>query len=165
MDQIAIGRVRSSFGLDGSFKVQSYSGETEHFLTLRSIELSKEGKIRHAIVESVRVIGNSPLVKISGVDTPEAAKLLAGWDITVDRTFAAALAAGEYYQSDLVGLSVLANGVAVGTVASVYDGPQSVLLEVQTENGSRLLPFMDRFVGDIDVEARTIELWELWFLE
>ena len=40
-DLIAIGFVRTSYGVKGDIKVSSYSGETAHFLQLKEVFLKK----------------------------------------------------------------------------------------------------------------------------
>ena len=54
------------------------------------------------------------LVKFAGVDDREAAQVLAGWELWVDRSRAAPLAAGEYYAADLCRLRRLRRGRAGG---------------------------------------------------
>ena len=46
------------------------------------------------------------------------------------------------------------------------DGPQSLLLEVQSVADKKmyLVPFMDQYIGSVDVPARIIELKAPWLL-
>lgn len=42
----------------------------------------------------------------------------------------------------------------------------SDILEIETEDGDvKLVPFMDRFIGNVDTKKGTIVLTEGWFLE
>lgn len=44
MDEIAIGKIRTSHGVKGFLKVLSFSGETEHFFDLKEFVLKKKRK-------------------------------------------------------------------------------------------------------------------------
>lgn len=165
MTPIAIGRVRTSFGLDGSVKIHSFSGETAHFLRLDRVEVRHGSGATTLSVERVRCSGNTPIVKFRGIDTPEAAKALRGAELWVERTSAAPLAADEFYVADLVALELHYRGAPVGTVAGVVDGPDGALLEVESDRERVLVPFREPFIGTVDVSGGTIELLVDWILE
>ncbi|MCK5197610.1 MAG: 16S rRNA processing protein RimM, partial [Spirochaetales bacterium] len=59
MDEIAIGKIRTSHGVKGFLKVLSFSGETEHFLELKEFVLKKNGKTKVLTVESIRASGST----------------------------------------------------------------------------------------------------------
>jgi 16S rRNA processing protein RimM len=60
----------------------------------------------------------------------------------------------EFYDRQLIGLQVRrADGVVVGTVNSVLHLPSQEVLEVETANGPRLVPFVTALVPHIDLEA------------
>ena len=165
MDPIAIGRIRTSYGLDGSVKVESYSGEVDHFRVLTRITLVKGSTRREFAVREFGMKHNMPILKLDGIETPEAAKKLGGYEIIVDRASAAPLRDGEIYLADVVGLTVMYENQPRGTVSSFYEGPQGVLLAVDTAEGAKLVPYMDIYVGEIDWEERTVELKEEWILD
>jgi len=164
--ELVIGRVRSSFGKDGEIKVESLSGETSHFSNLRSIILRTGTRTERFEVERVRPIHRAILMKLVGVDTPEAASTLRGREIVVDRALAVPLEPGEYYYADLDGLEVRLAGSAVGRVAAIWESGSVPLLELVLKDGSsRLVPFQSRFFGDVDLENERIELLDEEILE
>jgi len=60
----------------------------------------------------------------------------------------------EVYLHDLVGLEVQRlDGVVIGKVAGYYDLAHGILLEVQRERDTVLLPYRDEFIAAVDVEA------------
>ena len=71
---------------------------------------------------------------------------------------------GEIYLHDLPGMRVeLADGTVVGTVATVYELPQGLVLDVarpRTEEGSReqtvMIPYDARTLVGVDAQARVI---------
>jgi 16S rRNA processing protein RimM len=99
------------------------------------------------------------LVKFAGVDDRTAAQALAGWELWVERSRAAPLAAGEYYAHDLCGCGVYADGERAGEVTGVCETGHASLLEVRTGDGRTVMvPFTDHFVGEVDVAARRVAL-------
>jgi 16S rRNA processing protein RimM len=165
MDKLKIGVIRGPQGIQGFVKVISYSGEFEHFRNLKDASLVRDGKSRIAKVESLEIKGDGVLIRFVGVETPEKAREFAGWEIEVERKDACPLDEGEYYVTDLCQCSVLYQGEIVGTVKSVCSGATD-LLEIETlEKKDVLVPFIGKFVGKVDLGARTVELLEKWTLE
>ena len=170
-DLIAIGFVRTSYGVKGDIKVSSYSGETAHFLPLKEVFLKKGNAQKRFDVERVQELNGDILLKLRNLDSPEAAKMYATWDIIVPREFASPLDEGEFYYCDLFGSVLLHEGHRMGVVKSVIDNGASALLEIECDadaEGKRrtvLVPFLDQFIGDVDIKNKTIELKETWFFE
>lgn len=169
MDTLTIGVLGKPRGVHGDVRVRSYSGEVEHFLTLRDVVLVKGGASRQARVREVRVVQGVPVIRFDGVETPEAARSLAGWEISVPRECAAPLGTDEYYWNDLVGCCVTVDGRERGRVVAVVEGAQAPLLEVapsnETASSTVLIPFMSPFVGRVDIEGATIVVERSWILE
>jgi 16S rRNA processing protein RimM len=157
--------VGAPFGLDGRVKIRSLSGETEHFFRLKKITLRRDGAERDYAVEG---FFPRPLsVKLAGIDSPEAAKALAGAELLTERSEAAPLAEGEFYIEDLKGLTVYGGGSAIlGTIADVLEGGGGFLAEIVLVSGEkRLVPFRDEFFGAVDLENSRTELLAAWILE
>lgn len=157
--ELVIGRVRTAHGVRGELKVESLSGEVDHFLGLESVTLVR-GETRETLkVESVRAAHRGLLIKLAGVDSPEVAKKWRGWEIAVPRESASPLGADEYYLADLVGLRVVFDGSLRGTVAAILEGGKTALLEVVLPEGERrIVPFQSEFVSDVDLEGETLTL-------
>jgi 16S rRNA processing protein RimM len=70
--------------------------------------------------------------------------------------------ADEVYLHELIGLAVRRHdGVPVGTVCDVYEAPQGLLIEVDTPNGRRLVPWRDELIAHADWGTRTVRLVDL----
>jgi len=159
MDRLAVGVVRAAHGTGGEVRVHTFSGETEHVLRLRSVGLRRGGVEREAVIESARTALPDVLVKFAGIDSREAAQLLAGWEILVDRAQAAPLADGEVYASDLVGCGVFSGDGRVGEVAGTCELGHALLLEIRTVDGRTVMvPYTDHFIGEVDVAERRLEV-------
>ncbi len=165
-DLLATGLLKSSHGIRGEMKVHSYSDEFAHFFKLKSVSLrNKDGREQIRSIEGCRMNGDELLMKLQGIDSPEAAKALVGWEIWIPRSSAAQLCDGEVYVADLCRCSLTVDGKVVARILSSIDGPQSLLLEVETPDAKKyLVPYMARYVGAVDIKSGTIELLAPWLL-
>jgi 16S rRNA processing protein RimM len=164
-DSLAIGRLGAPKGVRGDLKVHSYSGESAHFRKIKVADLvgtdPATGGPRALKLKVERIEGSGPSLTMAfaGYPTPETARALTGMDIVVPRSEAAPLNPNEWYVVDLVGLSLVVAGEKVAVVRSILEGGADPWLESVVPGGrSALVPFRKEFVGEVDIEAGTIEL-------
>ena len=157
---LATGIVRAPHGVKGFVKVKPYSDDFQHFFSLKEVILQREGKSRNVEIEQVQNHSGELLVKFKGIDSPEEARFISGWDILVPRQQASKLGKGEVYIADLPGMKLVYENEEVGEVVSTMEGAQALLLEVLALDGKKyLVPYMkDIFVSDVDLENGTIKL-------
>jgi len=158
------------FGLAGQIKARPLSGDGRHLLALRSVTLRTDKGERAAAVEAAELLGAGKaaavLFKFRGVDSPEAARGLAGAEVLVPRAEAAPLEPGEFYIEDLKGLAVVDGaGGAIGVLADVVEGGGGFLAEIALPSGERrFAPFRAEFFGEVDVAAGRAVLLSPWVL-
>jgi 16S rRNA processing protein RimM len=158
--------VIGSYGVRGELKLKSYSGETAHLLKIAEARLRKGEKEIELKVERARASGDVVYLKLAGYDSPEKAKELAGFELMLDRARACPLREGEWYIADLVDCELVAEGASLGRVVGVCETSASDLLEVRlAAGGTRLVPFDARYIGDIDIAAKRMELVSPWILD
>ena len=165
---LATGVIRSPHGVKGAVKVHPYSEDFEHFFKLKEVTLQREGKTRVVEIEKVQNHSGELLVKFKGIDSPEDARFISGWDILVPREQASRLGKGEVYTADLQGMKLVYDNEEVGEVVSTMDGAQALLLEVRANKDGKLhlVPFIrDIFVTVGDVKKGTIRLLRLELLD
>ena len=164
MEKLAIGKIGRVHGLKGYVKVKSFSGETDHFYKLEDVTVSNGTQESTYCVENVRSYKEGMLLmKFTGIDSPEKGSSLTNGVIWVPRELASPLSEGEYYLADLCTCSLVKDGVVRGTITAVCDGTNSELLEVRDDQGKmHLIPFIQEFIGDVDIERRTIEILVDW---
>ncbi len=157
---LATGIVRAPHGVKGYVKVKPYSNDFEHFFSLKEVTLQREGKSRKAEIEQVLNHSGELLVKFKGIDSPEDARFISGWDILVPRQQASKLGKGEVYIADLLGMKLVYEKEEVGEVVGTIEGAQALLLEVLALDGKKyLVPYMKGiFVSDVDLDTGTIKL-------
>ena len=166
LEEFVAGAIGAPFGVKGHCKVKVFSGDTRKLQALPVVLLRKDGVERRYAVEETGGAASSFFMKFRGVDTPEAAKLLTGWELVVDRADAAPLDKDEYYIADLRGAEVFLEGLKVGEIVDVLEGGGGQLVEIALPGGERkLVPFRHEFFGSVDPAAHRAELLEAWILE
>ncbi len=165
-DSLVVARIRKPHGVAGLMKIHSYSGSFEHIATAKEVRISFQSGVRTFTIEKKVPSGNEILIKLKGVDTPEAVRELVGGELLLERSKIPPCKKNEFFIADLVGCNILFDKVDVGQVVSVVTNASSDLLEVEKKEGGKVfLPMLPQFIGDINVSAKTIELLESWFLE
>jgi len=160
MEKLTIAIIKRSHGVKGLLRIKSLSGETNHFISLKKIFIRREGKLRGFVIENIKVVSkDNLLIKLEGIDSPEAARGIIGKEILVDRKYAAPLKSGEYYIADLCQCNVFKKDELIGHVKSVIGAGYNDLLEVSGVKGETLMiPFIGHFVFNVDVENKKIML-------
>lgn len=158
--------IRRPFGIDGEVKVHTHNSEFGHLAKLKVALLrAQDGLTRELAIVGYRVVGGEPLMRFAGYESPEQARELNGMHLLVKRSQASPLKKGEFYTADLIGSSVMHQGEKLGEVVSTIDGAQALLLEIRTTGATvHLVPFLAHYIGEIDIEGRTIELLTPWVL-
>jgi 16S rRNA processing protein RimM len=98
------------------------------------------------------------VVKMVGVDSREDTEAYRQMSVFADAEDLPPLEEDEFFIHDLVGLDVSdEDGGAVGTVTDVLHLPaQDVLVVSRSGREPAMIPVVDEFIVDIDVEARRI---------
>jgi len=158
--------VQSTYGIHGEVKILPNNEECSHLKKLKQVVLRyKDETERTVVIEKFRMQGSQALMKFAGYDNPEDARALAGCRLMVERSKAAPLKKGEYYVTDFIGCTMVHDGVVLASVEKVLEGAQTVLMEVLATDGKRyMVPYLEQFIGIVDLESRTIELIAPWIL-
>jgi 16S rRNA processing protein RimM len=163
LNEANAGRVAGVFGLRGELKVApSRIGEDALAAGIDVRAVLADGTSRLLRVRALRRHQGRPLLAFDGVDDADAAQVLVGAALFVDRGVVA-LGEGEYFDDDLVGCSLVdVGGAVLGDVVAVEHYPaQDVLLIGRApfdklRTGSAMVPLVRAFVRGIDVGARRI---------
>jgi len=165
-ENLAIGKIRTSHGIKGEIKIFSFSGEYDHFFDLTEVTLKNGSFIKNFEIESIKMLDQTLLMKLKGISDPETVKKFNGFEIWVSRNHAAKLKPNEVYYSDLVGMELVFEGETKGKVIGVTESPTADMLEVELNNGdSVLVPFMERYIGEVDFQNRVLPLKVDWILD
>jgi 16S rRNA processing protein RimM len=161
-ERVTMGRLSGAFGVRGWLKVRSDCEPVEQLLEYSPWQIeTSTGWCSHVLVEG-KAHGSGLIAKLADIDDREQARQLAGADIAVDRSLLPALAEGEYYWNDLIGLGVVTrDGQELGQVSGLMQTGTNDVLVVSGER-ERLIPFIrEQVVLAVDAEARRIEVdWD-----
>src|SRR5689334_14333771 len=140
---VVMGRIAGAFGIKGWVKVQTFTQSIGSLTEYPIWWLSSASGWRESKVEEAAVHGRALVAKLSGIDDRDAAAHLKGCEVAVPRERLPANEAGEYYWSDLIGLTVAnLQGVQFGRVAKLLETAAQQVLLVEGER-ERLIPFIE----------------------
>jgi 16S rRNA processing protein RimM len=158
-----VGKVVAVHGVAGGIKVKAISGDPSGLLAARSLRLcggpDRGGSGGREIeVNAAQRSGGCAVFSLKGIETPEAARELVGARVFVRREELQPPGEDEYFVADLVGCAVIAaDGIPIGRLAGVVNGPAHDWLEIhRTGGGEALLPVVSEFVREVDVAGRRI---------
>lgn len=161
---ITIGKVGSTYGVQGWIKIQSYAEFSQHIFEYHPWYLTDpNGKQRVIEVEAWKPHNDGLIAKFVGVETPEDAKLLTGKTIQIARDALPQLNKHEYYWSDLIGLTVInKNGEILGKVDHLMETGSNDVLVVKGEKEQAIPYLFGSVVLSVDLEKKEIQVdWEL----
>ncbi|MEE9321795.1 MAG: ribosome maturation factor RimM [Granulosicoccus sp.] len=166
---ISLGRITALYGLQGWLKVHSDTSPRDNIVRFKQWWLGRNGKWQQIKVLDGRPQGKTIVVRLEGIDTPEAASRLVGAQIAVKRADLPASKPGEYYWTDLLGMAVqTVDGGQIGSVARLFEtGANDVLVVRDERAGSKagaevLVPWiMQSVITEVNMESQLITVdWD-----
>lgn len=113
-------------------------------------------------IPTLTVAGSKPfkkglIVQFEQLQDRDSAELWRGRYLLAPFSELPPLQEDQVYLHDLMGMSVVsATGERLGAVTTFYELPQGIMLDVQTANGSVMIPYRPEIIVRTDIEARTI---------
>ena len=156
---IVMGRVLAPYGVSGWMKVRPFSASPVALSAYRRWWLTlKEGTWREFALIEARAHADTLVAHLEGLSRREEAAAWRGAAIAIPRTALPALARGEVYLADLIGLDVVnRNGEALGCCAGLLDTPAHPVLRVDGGGGAeQLIPLVAAYVDAIDLSSGRI---------
>jgi 16S rRNA processing protein RimM len=158
---IAVARVAKTRGVRGEVAAQLLTDFPERFSGLEElIAVTPAGERRTLAIEESWLHGGRVILKFAGYDTPEDARELVGYELTVPESEAVELEEGEFFDWQLVGCRVeTVAGAALGAVAEVMHYGAAPVLVVKDEGGrEHLIPLAESICVEINVERKLIRV-------
>ena len=164
---VTLGRISGAHGVKGWVKVHSYTEPRDNVIRFDRWTLALGGEQREVEVESGTGGGGKVRAKLGGIEDRDAALALVGADIVVARSELPPCEPGEYYWTDLEGLTVRdTGGKRLGVVDHLFASGAHDVLALEGDR-NRLIPFVSGdIVREVDLEGRVIvvdwdaEYWE-----
>jgi 16S rRNA processing protein RimM len=159
---VVLGRLSGLYGVQGWLKVFSDTEPREGIIKYPDWWVRQQGGWKRMRVEQGRRHGKGVVVKLEGIDNRDAAAKLLNAEVAVDRNALPETAPGEFYWTDLEGLTVVCvDGTELGRVDHLIEtGANDVL--VVTGERERLIPYIpEQVIKQIDLEqGRMVVDWD-----
>ena len=175
-----MGRILGAYGIRGWVKVATFTEQIdtlcdypEWWIRGGAAGARPATSWRLVAVQESKAHGGHVVAQLAGCEDRTAAERLRGSEIAVPRESLPALAEGEYYQSDLIGLAVRnTRGELLGQLEEIFGAGAHEVMRVaakasEGQDGSgkaveRLIPFVPQIVRSVDLNAGEIRVeWEL----
>lgn len=160
---LLVGRVGSVHGVRGAVKIHSQTHPKEQILNYLPWLIRLNHQWSPLKILSSQYHGHMLVVHFEGYTDRDQAKMLTGADIAVNKAQLASLPTGEYYWTDLIGLTVYTvEGVELGAVTSLLETGSNDVLVVKQGKKERLIPYLpDQFIKQINLaEKRMVVDWD-----
>jgi 16S rRNA processing protein RimM len=151
---INVGKISGVFGIKGWLKIFSYTEPRENILSYSPWLIKNGGEHKTVNVVDGQLHGKAIIARLAGVDDRDQASALTGCDIFINRNQLPKTGKGEYYWSELIGLSVeTLQGIRLGIVDGLLETGANDVLIVHGER-ERAIPFLQgQTIVSIDLEA------------
>ncbi len=156
---LEVGYVRAAHGLKGEVNVRTFDPASETLYEVERIFVRRrDGAEVELQVEAVRDAPKGDLlVAFGGVETREAAEALVGSTLLAFRDDLDAPEEGEVFQGDLVGLTAVdPDGNTLGVVEEIWNSGPVPNLVIRGGGKELMIPFVDEFVPEVDLEKRRV---------
>lgn len=156
ISRVVVGRLGRPHGIRGEVTVEIRTDEPDlRFAPGSSVFLSSGKSIQ---IESTRWHQNVLLVKFSGIKDRNDSETLRGLLVEVEvDDLDLPEDEEEFYDRQLIGLTVFQDGIQIGLVEDVLHLPGQDLLSIRLSDGKEmLLPFVENFVPEINLENKSM---------
>ncbi len=156
LETVTVGRIERPFGVKGEIKVRPLSDVPGRFEGLRSVSLlARNGQILETSVTHVRRAGDEFILGLTGLTTPEDASFWRGGFIRTIRGTVPELPDDQYYECDLIGLTVSTEeGQPIGVLEEIWNLPGNPVFVVRQGAKEILIPAAKELIGNVDLAAR-----------
>ncbi|PKK99513.1 MAG: 16S rRNA processing protein RimM [Tenericutes bacterium HGW-Tenericutes-2] len=151
-----IGKITNTHGIKGEVKIYNLS-DFNRFFVKAEVYVLIQGKKKFFTIERVRKQANLLIVKFKGYDDINDILAYKGLEVYSDASVTKELEDDDYHYESLLDKDVYTDqNVYVGRVIHLIPVPQGHLLEIERENGKKvMIPFIKVFVSQV-LEDRII---------
>jgi 16S rRNA processing protein RimM len=158
LDQVklTVAVIERAHGVRGEMRARITTDRPEQLSKLKTLYLGDETTPRKVL--GLRPHQDRVLIRLAGIDTPEAVKALSGTPLRILGSQAAPLAEGEYFLFQLIDNEVVdESGTVLGTLIDIMEtGANEVYVIKRPSGPDLLLPNIPSVVLNIDTDAKRI---------
>lgn len=160
--QLRVGRLTKAHGLKGGIKVEMFTDDPDGRFTpgaVFTLQVPTSSAWHNKTIELIELKWYNSHAVAFFKDVPDrsVAETLIKAILWIDHDLAEVPEEEDaWFDHQLLGLSVVRDGVKVGSVTAIDHFPAQDLLTVKTDNGDVLVPFVKAIVTAVDVKAGTM---------
>lgn len=160
MEYICIGKIVNTHGIKGELKIQSYSDfDSLRYKKGNTVYIHYENNYVPFVVQTFRSHKGNSLVSFQDKQDINLVEQYKNCDVYIEKDSRKPLGKGKYYRDQIKGLTAYdQNNTILGKVISVEEtkGAQNNI-RIQKEDGSEfLVPFIDEFIKNVDLDNQTL---------
>ena len=134
-DRVALAAIAGAHGISGEVRLKLFAESADGLKRYREVRVGEQSLTLVAVKGA-----GSPIARFAEVTDRNAAEALRGQLLTVPRSALPALAEGEYYHADLLGLPCVTEaGAALGSVVAVENFGAGDIVEIERPAGGRFM--------------------------
>ncbi len=153
-DAVAVGWILGPHGTAGQVRVRIHSDDPQRFDPGQTLYCNDEPLVVTAASTPTR---NRVILRLEGIDTHEAARLLGGLWLTVPLEDVADLPDGEYFHFQLLGLRVVTvEGEELGDITEIIETGSNDVYVVDGPGGQVLIPAIASVVQEVRLDRGTM---------
>ena len=151
-DKITVAIVLKPQGIRGEVKVKAMTDSAEDLSAFKSVLIDG---VDYSVL-SVRAQGEFAYLSLKGIADRNAAELLRGKEVEVERADMPSLPDGRYYIADLIGCTVVnERGDILGTVEDVTPAKTDIFT-LKKDGKSIMFPAADGVILQVDEKSKKI---------
>ena len=147
------GKIVNTHGIRGGLELESWCDSPKDLASLKKVFLKNGADYKCYKVKKASIFKQFVLFELDGVNDIDTAMTLKNRIVFADRDDIS-IDEDAFFLADIIGLPVfdISNGEKIGTLSDVLNLGASDLYEIDTEKGKKLIPAVDEFIKEIDLE-------------
>lgn len=154
---VVVGKIGAPYGVKGFLKLYSLSQTPEKLRAYSKWYCLDKDKWVPLLLDEIKPYKNHLIIKIQGINDRDAAAYYRNREIAVYRSQLPEIKEGEYYWTDLEGLTVITkDGQTLGNVDHLIEAGSNDVLVVKGDR-IRMIPFVKKdVILAVDLDQQTI---------
>ena len=150
---VYVGEIVNTHGIKGELRIISdFKYKEKVFINGKNLYLGK--RKQRVVIDSYRKHKNYDMVKFDGINDINDAIIFKGDEVYIKRED---LDIDGYVDEDIIGLKVYDEDKLIGKVTSIIKNKQEILV-VKNRNKSYLIPFVNEFIKNIDLDKKILSI-------
>ena len=150
---VYVGEIVNTHGIKGELRIISdFKYKEKVFINGNNLYLGK--RKQRVVIDSYRKHKNYDMVKFNDINDINDAIIFKGDEVYVKRED---LDIDGYVDEDIIGLKVYDEDKLIGKVTSIIKNKQEILV-VKNRNKSYLIPFVNEFIKNIDLDKKILSI-------